>query len=140
MGVALADVFSKEKRSWVMSRIRSKDTKVELSLAKALKAAGIRYRRHPRLLGTPDFIVFNKKRKALVFVDGDFWHGWGFEKKKRRLSAYWRRKIETNMSRDKTQTRILRKEGWKVIRVWEHDMETNLENCIRRIRKIIKSG
>ena len=112
-----------------MSRIRSKDTRIELLLAKALRAAKIRYRRHPAVLGTPDFLVFSGKHKALVFVDGDFWHGWDYERRKKRLPPFWREKIKRNMSRDVKQRGVLRKKGWKVLRVWEHQILASPEKC-----------
>ena len=75
----MADIFTPEKRSWVMSRIRSKDTKIEKKTASMLRKNKIRYRKHPKLFGSPDFVV---EKKVLVFCDGDFWHGYLYSKKK----------------------------------------------------------
>jgi DNA mismatch endonuclease (patch repair protein) len=138
MVLGLADIFTKEKRSWVMSLIRSKDTKAELALAKALRRHKVRYRRHMNLLGTPDFLVSSGSKKLLVFVDGDFWHGWNYRKKKPRLSPYWRKKIERNMARDKKQAALLRKAGWKVVRIWEHDINKDVLASVTLITKALK--
>lgn len=134
----MPDVFSKKKRSWVMSRIHSKDTKIELVLAKALRKAGIHYKRHPKVLGTPDFLISSGSRKILVFVDGDFWHGWHYKKRKPRLSPFWRKKIEKNMSRDIRQRRLLRRMGWMVARIWEHQLTANPEECAMRVSAVLK--
>ena len=115
-----------------MSRIRSKDTKIEKSMASLLRKNKIRYRRFPRVFGSPDFVV---EKKVLVFCDGDFWHGYGYGKKKRPQKKFWRDKIERNMKRDRKVTRKLRADGWSVIRLWEHDIEKRPQSCIGRIRK-----
>jgi len=129
----MADIFTPEKRSWVMSRIRSKDTKIEKKTASMLRKNKIRYRKHPKLFGSPDFVV---EKKVLVFCDGDFWHGYLYSKKKKLPKKFWRDKIERNMSRDKTVTRKLRADGWSVVRLWEHDIEKNPGSCLRRIKTI----
>ena len=128
----MTDIFTPEKRSWVMSRIRSRDTKIEKSMASLLRKNKIHYRRFPRVFGSPDFIV---EKKILVFCDGDFWHGYGYGKKKRPRKKFWRDKIERNMGRDRKVTRKLRADGWSVVRLWEHDIERRPESCVRKIRK-----
>ena len=128
----MTDIFTPEKRSWVMSRIRSRDTKIEKSMASLLRKNKIRYRRFPRVFGSPDFVV---EKKLLVFCDGDFWHGYGYGKKKRPRKKFWRDKIERNMGRDRKVTRKLRADGWSVVRLWEHDIERRPQSCIERIRK-----
>ena len=128
----MADIFTPEKRSWVMSRIRSKDTKIEKKTASLLRKNKIRYRRFPKVFGSPDFVV---EKKVLVFCDGDFWHGYQYSKKKKPPKKFWRDKIERNMERDRKVTRKLRADGWSVIRLWEHDIEKRPESCVRKIRK-----
>ena len=128
----MADIFTPEKRSWVMSRIRSKDTKIEKKTASLLRKNKIHYRRFPKIFGSPDFVV---EKKLLVFCDGDFWHGYGYGKKKRPRKKFWRDKIERNMKRDRKVTRKLRADGWSVVRLWEHDIEKRPQSCIGRIRK-----
>ena len=128
----MADIFTPEKRSWVMSRIRSKDTKIEKKTASMLRKNKIRYRRFPKVFGSPDFVV---EKKLLVFCDGDFWHGYRYAKKKKPPKKFWRDKIERNMGRDRKVTRKLRADGWSVIRLWEHDIEKRPESCVRKIKK-----
>ena len=128
----MTDVFTKEKRSWVMSRIRGRDTGIEKATASFLRSNGLHYRRFPRIFGSPDFVV---EKKVLVFCDGDFWHGYNYASKKRLAKKFWRDKIETNMARDKRVSRKLRSDGWSVIRLWEHDIEKRPQLCIGRIRK-----
>ena len=126
----MADIFTPEKRSWVMSRIRSKDTKIEKATASMLRKNKIHYRRFPKLFGSPDFIV---EKKTLVFCDGDFWHGYRYGRKKKPEKKFWREKIERNMARDRKVSRTLRREGWSVVRLWGHDIEKNPDRCVRRI-------
>ena len=128
----MTDIFTPEKRSWVMSRIRSRDTKIEKRTASLLRKNGLHYRRFPKMFGSPDFVV---EKKVLVFCDGDFWHGYGYGKKKRPRKNFWRDKIERNMKRDRKVTRKLRADGWSVVRLWEHDIERRPQSCIGRIRK-----
>ena len=130
----MADIFTPEKRSWVMSRIRSRDTKIEKKMAHLLRKNKIRYRRFPKVFGSPDFVV---EKKVMVFCDGDFWHGYQYDKKKKLPKKFWRDKIERNMERDRKVSRTLRRDGWSVIRIWEHDIEKRPAACLRRIKKII---
>ena len=130
----MADIFTPEKRSWVMSRIRSKDTKIEKKTASMLRKNKIHYRRFPKVFGSPDFVV---EKKVLVFCDGDFWHGYQYGRKKKPPKKFWRDKIERNMERDRKVSRTLRRDGWSVIRIWEHDIEKRPAACLRRIKKII---
>lgn len=117
-----------------MSRIRGRDTTVELLVRKELHRRGYRYRVNVAwLVGKPD-IVFTKIRLA-VFVDGDFWHGWKFDQWSEKLTPYWRDKIAGNMARDHRHMVRLRREGWAVMRVWEHDVEKNFPRCIKRIEQ-----
>ena len=128
----MADIFTPKKRSWVMSRIRSRDTGIEKKTAQLLRKNKLHYRRFPKLFGSPDFIV---EKKILIFCDGDFWHGYRYAKKKKPPKKFWRDKIERNMGRDRKVTRKLRADGWSVVRLWEHDIEKNPESCVRKIRK-----
>lgn len=127
------DRISKETRSRIMSRIRAKNTSPELKLRKALWHAGLRgYRIHYKLVGKPD-IVFTKSRLA-IFVDGDYWHGYLWTKKKKiPPRKYWQAKIKGNMERDKKYTRQLKKDGWKVLRFWEHEVNKNTDCVVDKI-------
>ncbi len=130
----MTDIFTPEKRSWVMSRIRSKDTKIEKKMASLLRKNRIHYRRFPKVFGSPDFIV---EKKILVFCDGDFWHGYRYSRKKKPPKKFWRDKIERNMGRDRKVSRKLRADGWHVVRLWEHDIETSPEKCVGKIRRCL---
>lgn len=128
----MADVMTKAQRSRVMSRNRGKDTTPERYLAELLKAGGVTFKRHDETLpGKPDF-VFTDERIA-VFVDGDFWHGWRFPVWRQRLTEFWREKIEKNRIRDQRNFRRLRRAGWRVVRIWEHEVEENPPICVVRI-------
>lgn len=128
------DIMSPEKRSALMSRIRGRDTGPELLVAASLKRMRWRFECHAAdLPGKPDF-VFRRARVA-VFVDGDFWHGWRFDAWRDKLSPAWEAKIEANRRRDSRNFRRLRRMGWTVIRVWEHQVKRDLERQISRIHE-----
>ncbi|MDD5083980.1 MAG: very short patch repair endonuclease [Candidatus Moranbacteria bacterium] len=133
------DKLSKERRSALMSKIRSKNTKLETNFIKLLRKNIQRYfTTHQRTIkGNPD-IVF-KKRRICVFVDSDFWHGWQFPRWKSTLkNDFWREKIENNRNRDRKTTRYLRKNGWVVIRIWEHSIRENPSVAIQKIKQALK--
>ena len=135
----MADNMSPEQRSLTMSRIRSKNTKIELTLRKLLFAQGLRYRVHVRdIPGRPD-LAFTKSKVA-VFLDGDFWHGWQFDKWSHKLAPLWRAKIERTMARDATANRTLRRQGWRVVRIWEHELKAQPEQCVERVLKALRVG
>ena len=131
----MVDIFTPEKRSWVMSRIRSRDTKIEKRTASLLRKNKIHYRRFPKIFGSPDFVV---EKSVLVFCDGDFWHGYRYGEKKRLPKKFWRDKIERNMRRDRTVTRRLRADGWSVVRLWEHDIDGKPDVCARRVTRALR--
>jgi DNA mismatch endonuclease (patch repair protein) len=109
------DTVSREKRSEIMSRIRS-ESGIE-RIPGFLR--GLFLRRHPRgVFGRPDFA--NKERMIAVFIDGCFWHGHkGCYREPKSNRKFWREKIARNMERDRLVNRTLRSEGWEVIRIWE---------------------
>jgi len=118
-----------------MAKIKAQDTKPELKLRKALWNLGFRYRKNVKKLpGTPD-IVF-RKAKLVVFVDGEFWHGFDWEQKKLKIKTnhdFWIPKIERNMQRDAENNTLLSEKGWKVMRFWEKEINSNLEGCINQV-------
>jgi DNA mismatch endonuclease (patch repair protein) len=121
-----------------MSRIRGKNTGPEVRLRKLLWSAGIRgYRIHYNLLGKPD-IVFIKKKIA-VFVDGCFWHKCPtcFQEPETR-NEFWMKKIQTNIDRDKKVDIKLKAEGWKIIRIWEHEIRKNPEKSVSDIVDLLQ--
>lgn len=132
----MADNLTPEQRSRTMSRIRSKDTKAEVTIRKLVHARGMRFRKHFKdLPGKPD-IVFTRAR-VVVFVDGDFWHGWKFDEWKEKLAPYWRSKIEGNMARDAQRTAQIIAQGWQVLRIWEHEVEHDAKACVDRIEEAV---
>ena len=133
----VADIFTPEKRSWVMSRIRGTNTKIDLQMNEILKGLGVPYRMYPKMYGNPDFVL--EEEKIVIFCDGDFWHGHNYHNKKKPRQRYWKEKIERNMRRDAKVTRKLRRDGWSVLRFWEHDLEKRTGICIDRIiRKVLE--
>lgn len=115
-----------------MSLIRSRNTKPELAMARLLRRARVGYRRNVRSLpGCPDFVI--RKSRIILFVDGVFWHGRNFGRLAPKLKPFWLRKITANRRRDRAVTRRLRGMGWKVIRIWEDDLEKNPGKCLGRV-------
>lgn len=128
------DNLTPSQRSLTMSRIRGRDTQVELAVRRTLHARGHRYRVNAAWLpGKPD-IVFTKVRLA-VFIDGDFWHGWSFDSWSHKLAPYWREKIAGNRARDQRHAATLRARGWSVMRIWEHEVKSSLDQCVARIER-----
>lgn len=120
------DNLTKAQRSYCMSRVRSSDTNLERVLRRSLHRRGLRFRKNVRSLpGKPD-IVFLASR-VVVFVDGDFWHGYRFPAWCNKLSPFWQAKIAQNRARDRRNFARLRRNGWCVFRVWQHDIERNLD-------------
>lgn len=126
------DIMSRETRSAVMSRIKGRDTGPERAMASAFAARGLIWESHVRELpGRPDF-VFRADRVA-VFVDGDFWHGWQFPRWREKLSDTWEAKIDATRRRDTRNHRHLRRMGWTVVRIWEHEIERSPDRCAARV-------
>lgn len=122
-----------------MTQIKNKDTEPEIRLCQALWNAGLRYRKHATLPGKPD-IVFTKQRVAL-FVDGCFWHGCELHfVVPKTNSVFWQDKISANVARDRSVDSQLIDMGWKVLRVWEHDIRNNLEWCVLMVQKKVYSA
>lgn len=126
------DFLSKKERSRLMSKIRSKDTKPELEMARILDLASLRYDKHRKdLPGKPDFVLGN----LAVFVDGSFWHGKKFDTWSHKLKPFWLQKIQNNMRRDKRVDARLRRMGYCIIHIWEEDVWTKQSKCLSRIRR-----
>jgi DNA mismatch endonuclease (patch repair protein) len=120
-----------------MARVRGRGNKsTEVKLAGLLRKSGIKgWRRHLHLPGTPDF-AFPKLRLA-IYVDGCFWHGCPTHATSPKTnSEFWRQKLSRNVTRDRLVTRTLKQNGWKVLRIWEHELE-NSQKVIRRLIKAI---
>lgn len=135
----MPDNLTPEQRSYCMSRVKGKDTGLEKTVRTALHKRGYRFKKHVvSLPGKPD-IVFTKK-KVVVFIDGDFWHGYRLPLWEADLSEFWKRKINGTRERDMKNFRKLRKMGWKVIRIWQHELEKDFDKCITRITDVINTG
>lgn len=132
------DIMSPEKRSALMARIRGRDTGPERVVAAALRALAVKFESHAKdLPGRPDFVF--RTAKVAVFVDGTFWHGWGFKRWRNKLTAHWEHKIASNIQRDRRNHRRLRRMGWRVVRLWEHQIEKDPDACISRIVALLGS-
>lgn len=117
----MADNITKEKRSYIMSRIRSKWTRQERVVHGILKSLKIKHKMHLKMPGSPDLII--PDRKIAVFLHGCFWHKCPRHyKEPRSHRKYWIPKIEKNVLRDKKNIKLLKKLGWKVVVLWEHDL------------------
>lgn len=131
----MPDVFTKKKRSEVMSRIKGKGNKdTELAMIQILRRNRISgWRRNQAVLGKPDF-VFSKQRIAL-FVDGCFWHGCSkHSNMPKNNREFWEKKLRQNKERDKFVSHELKRAGWKVIRIWEHELNFP-EKVVAKLRK-----
>lgn len=121
----MADFMTQAERSRWMANIRGKDTKPELIVRKFLHGQGLRFRLHAsELPGRPDLVL--PKYRAVVFVEGCFWHGHICQRKRipKGNSVFWATKIATNKARDRRNQRALRADGWRVMRVWECQLST----------------
>ena len=136
----MADLFSPEVRSRVMSRIRSKDTKPELALRRSLHAAGLRgWRYHPKAVpGKPD-LAFTRWKIA-VFVDGRFWHGHPDYFTPGKSGSYWDAKIARTQERDRLANEALEAQGWTVLRFWDFEVERELPRCVEEIRAVLSDA
>ena len=133
----MPDNLTPEQRSFCMSRIKGKDTGLEMRVRSALHRRGLRFRKHVKdLPGKPD-VVFRKVRVA-VFVDGDFWHGYRFPSWEDKVSDFWKKKINKNRERDAANHRKLRQMEWTVIRLWQHEVEEDFDACIDRILAAVR--
>ena len=129
---------TREQISYNMSRIKNKDSAIELALRKELWSRGLRYRKNVKsVYGKPD-IVFIGKRIA-VFCDGEFWHGYNWEERKKDFKShqeFWIPKIERNMERDREVTAKLESEGWTVVRFWGKQIKRDVVACADEIERV----
>lgn len=121
-----------------MSRVRSKDSKIEVNFRKTFWKAGFRYRKNSsKYFGKPDLIL--PKHKTAIFIDSCFWHNCpmhGYLPKSN--LGYWRKKIERNKERDKEVSKYYKKISWKIFRIWEHNL-LNVEKAAHEIEKISRA-
>lgn len=137
----MADDLTKEQRHKNMQHIRSKDTKIELILRKALWKKKIRYRKnYSKLPGTPDIAI--TKYKIAIFCDSEFFHGKNWEEQKKRIEKgnngdYWIAKIEGNIEHDRIVNRELNGLGWTVLRFWGNEIKKDPDGCVAAIEENI---
>lgn len=133
------DLLPIKRRSELMAKIRSRNTRFESEFIVVLrKATRQKFRTNVvSIKGKPD-IVF-QKNKICVFLDSDFWHGWYYPRWKHLLkNDFWRDKIENNRKRDRKVTAYLRKNGWTVLRIWEHEMKKGANKTLAKIVQLLK--
>jgi DNA mismatch endonuclease (patch repair protein) len=132
----MPDVFTKEKRSELMSRIRSKGSKMEVEFTQLLKSNNIEFTYQPKIFGKPDFLL---KPNIVIFCDSSFWHGRNWKMLKNQLKeGYWRDHIAKNMKRDRLVSHTLRKEGFVVLRFWDDEIKEHPEDVTNKIQRALK--
>ena len=135
-----AGFYTTAQRSRTMSKIRNKNTRPEMRLRKALWNAGLRYRLHQKdIPGRPDVVI--EKWKVAIFVDGEFWHGYEWSKKRDKIKtnrAFWIPKIERNMQRDREVNMELKRLGSEVFRFWEDEEKKEIGTCVQRVLDFVE--
>ncbi|WP_090524394.1 very short patch repair endonuclease [Mucilaginibacter sp. NFR10] len=130
-----------QQRSRHMAKIKGKNTKPELTFRKALWQLGIRYRKHLKSLpGTPDITIL--KHKIVIFIDGEFWHGYNWEEKKKQIKknhAFWIPKIERNIQKDNLNNNTLINMGFNVLRFSDKQIKSNLQDCLKIVINYIEN-
>jgi DNA mismatch endonuclease (patch repair protein) len=132
----MADVHSKETRSYNMSRIRSAHTKPEMIVRKFLHGQGFRYRLHDKkVFGKPDMVL--KKLNTVIFVHGCYFHrhkNCHYASEPKTNKAFWKKKFEDNVKRDKLVKKTLRKDGWRIIEIWECEVKgKKVESALKKL-------
>jgi DNA mismatch endonuclease (patch repair protein) len=134
----MTDVFSKEKRSWLMSRVKGRDTKPEILVRSFVHRMGFRFRIHGRHLpGNPDIVL--PRHGKVIFVHGCFWHGHRRCLRSKRPTThkgFWNKKLDQNIERDGRFQRTLRRMGWRVLVVWECETRKE-EKLIRKLERFL---
>ena len=131
----MADSLTKEKRSWNMSRIRGKDTKIEVKVRKYLFSKGFRYRKNVTTLpGKPDIVL--PKYKTAIFVHGCYWHrhpGCKYAYMPKTNVEFWEKKFSENIANDEKNRLKLETSGWTVITLWECDIKRSFESTMDKL-------
>jgi DNA mismatch endonuclease (patch repair protein) len=133
------DTVSKKQRSQIMRLVRSKDTKLEIRFRTALKKLGYKYRKNvSSYFGKPDIVL--PRLKTVIFIDSCFWHGCSRHCRMPHSNrAYWKAKIGRNKQRDKKTSEWYKRNGWIVLRLWEHSLHKNLKDSIKKIASVIRN-
>jgi DNA mismatch endonuclease, patch repair protein len=133
----MADTFDPAMRSWIMSRVLSRGTKLEKLVGAVLKQHRIRFSSQGKSLpGNPDIVI--RRIRLAVFVNGCFWHWHGCKRSRMPTSnvEYWKRKIARNVARDRRTKRALGLAGWHYCTVWECSASTGVARLIGKVRKL----
>jgi len=134
----MTDALSKEKRSWLMSRIKGRDTKPEILVRSVVHRMGFRFRVHRRdLPGTPDIVL--PRHGKIILVHGCFWHGHKRCPRSRRPGThkrFWNKKLDANIERDERVRRKLRRMGWRILVVWECETRKP-EKLLRKLERFL---
>lgn len=133
----MTDTFSKEKRSQNMKAIRSKGSSLEKIITKELWKRGFRFRKNvKKLTGCPDIVI--QKYKIVIFIDSCFWHFCPIHGKIPSSNVeYWKKKLKRNKARDIEVTRYYQALGWKIYRIWEHELREDFTGSIEKISTFI---
>ena len=135
----MVDHLTPEQRHRAMANVKLKDGPLETAIRSELHRRGYRFRKHVKSLpGSPDLVF--PRAKVAVFIDGDFWHGWRLSRWEHKLSDFWRDKIKANRQRDRKNFRKLRRMGWHVIRIWQHEVERDTDACIERVISAVEAS
>jgi len=138
----MADSLTKEKRSWNMSRIRGKDTGIEIAVRKYLFALGFRFRKNVSVLpGKPDIVL--PKYKTVVFIHGCYWHrhpGCKYCYTPKSNVEFWERKFAENVHNDENKRQKLEESGWRVITLWECDIEHRFSSTMEALVQQLRSS
>lgn len=134
----MTDVFPREKRSWIMSRVKGRNTKPEMLVRSFVHRMGLRFRLHRRdLPGNPDIVL--PKHNKVIFVHGCFWHGHKSCPRSQRPTTneqFWNEKLDENIKRDKRVRAALRRMGWKVLVVWQCEIR-NPERVLKKLERFL---
>ena len=139
----MSDVHTAEIRSFNMSQIKGKDTKPEIVVRKYLFSKGFRYRKNVKELpGKPDIVL--KKYKTCIFINGCFWHkheGCKYFVWPKSNTEFWKKKIETNVSRDQRNYRLLNEQNWNVIVIWECELKSaSFDNTMAKLIETLENN
>ena len=138
----MADTLTKEKRSWNMSRIRGKDTQIEVKVRKYLFSKGFRYRKNvSELPGKPDIVL--PKYNTVVFIHGCYWHrhpGCKYSYTPKSNLDFWEKKFSANIKNDESKREQLENSGWRMIVLWECDIEHRFEQTMETLVSRLREG
>ena len=138
----MADILSKEKRSWNMSRIRGKDTSIEVIVRKYLFSKGYRFRKNVMgLPGKPDIVL--PKYKTVIFIHGCYWHrhpGCKYSYTPKTNCDFWEKKFAINVANDLKNQELLEANGWTVITIWECDIKKRFDATMEVLERQLKKG